>query len=67
VEALEGLLGGHLQAPTAPILRKPSTVRLRKGFPMSMTTSILGDLRDPEKPPRGILPGSGSGSGRSAV
>nr|ACE86401.1 hypothetical protein [Sorghum bicolor] len=35
---------------------------------MSMTTSILGDLRDPEKPPRGILaspylPGSGSGSG----
>jgi hypothetical protein len=47
-------------------------VRLRKGFPMSMTTSILGDLSDPEKPPRGILaspylPGSGSGSGRSAV
>jgi hypothetical protein len=44
-----------LQAPTALILRKPSTVRLRKGFPMSMTTSILGDLRDPEKPPRGIV------------
>lgn len=44
-----------LQAPTAPILRKPSTVRLRKGFPMSMTTSILGDLKDPEKPLRGIL------------
>ena len=41
---------------TAPILRKPSTVRLRKGFPMSMTTSILGERSDPEKRLWGILP-----------
>jgi hypothetical protein len=30
------------------------TMQLRKGFPVSMTTSIWGDLKEPEKPSRGI-------------
>jgi hypothetical protein len=56
VEAVEGLLGGHLAgADGADLEEAVDGARLRKGFPMSMTTSILGDLRDPEKPPRGIL------------
>lgn len=39
---------------TVPILRKPSTVRLRKGFPVSMITSILGEEMEPASTLLGI-------------
>jgi hypothetical protein len=39
------------------------TMQLRKGFPVSMTTSIWGDLKEPEKPSRGIPVPTGSRGG----
>ena len=39
---------------TVPILRNPSRVRLRKGFPISIMTSTLGDAIPPEKLVLGI-------------
>lgn len=40
---------------TAPILRKPSTVRLRKGLPMSTATDSFGELTVPENVLEGIF------------
>jgi hypothetical protein len=36
------------------------TMQLRKGFPVSITTSIWGDLKEPEKPSQGIPVPTGS-------
>lgn len=43
---------------TAPILRKASTVRLRKGFPMSTATDSFGVLTVPENVLEGIFSSS---------
>jgi hypothetical protein len=40
---------------TVPIFKNPSTVRLRKGLPMSIATSTFGVVTEPENLLRGIV------------
>jgi hypothetical protein len=42
-------------------------MQLRKGFPVSMTTSIWGDLKEPEKPSQGIPVPTGSRGGDNSL